>query len=263
MTTSTIRSPVADQQHPTESPASPGDVAWRSLYRVGGAAALLMVAFIPIQIVVFIVWPPPSTVIGFFQLFQGNWLLGLLSLDLLFVVDNALMIPLYLALYVAIRRASESLAAIALGFGLVGIAAYFPSNTAFEMLSLSHGYAAAPTDAERAPWLAAGQAMLAIYQGTAFDVYYVLNAIALLLVSAIMLRSTVFSRATALLGLLAGVFMVVPPTAGTLGLALSLASLVPWTIFAVLVTRRLFQLGQGATPSTIAGTGTSAVTAGQ
>jgi hypothetical protein len=114
------------------------------------------------------------------------------------------------------------------------------------MLSLSHGYAAAATDAERAAFLAAGRAMLAVYQGTAFDVYYVLNAIALLLVSGIMLRSPIFSRTTALLGLLAGALMVVPSTAGAVGLAFSLGSLVPWTIFAVLVARRLFQFGHRA-----------------
>jgi hypothetical protein len=49
--------------------------------------------------------------------------------------------------------------------------------TAFDVLSLSNQYAAAATDAQRSMFLAAGQAMLAIYQGSAFDVYYVLNCV--------------------------------------------------------------------------------------
>jgi len=86
---------------------------------------------------------------------------------------------------------------IALILGLVATAVYFASNTAFEMLSLSNQYAAATTDAQRSIVMAAGQAMLAIYQGTAFDVSYVLSAVALLIISVIMLRSNVFSKVTA------------------------------------------------------------------
>ncbi|MFC1972481.1 hypothetical protein ACFLVE_03645, partial [Chloroflexota bacterium] len=128
--------------------------------------------------------------------------------------------------------------------GLVGIAAYFASNTAFEMLSLSGQYAAATTDAQRAIFLGAGQVMLEIYKGTAFDVYYVLTAVALLIISAVMLRSNIFSKITAYVGILMGVLMLVPSTAGTIGLYFALISLVPTAIWLILITRRLFQLGQ-------------------
>jgi hypothetical protein len=218
---------------------------WKSLFRIGGVAALIQVLLMPIQIIIFVAWPPPSTVIDWFTLFEKNWLLGLLSLDLLYIVDNALLGLIYLALYVALKRASESFMMIAVTLGFVGIAAYFASNTAFEMLSLSNQYAAATTDSQRWMLLAAGQAMLAVYKGTAFDVYYVLNAVALLIIAAVMLRSTVFSKLTAYAGLLAGVLMSVPSTAGTIGPVFALASLVPWAIFVVLVARRFFQLGRG------------------
>jgi hypothetical protein len=221
------------------------DTRWKSLYRIGGVAALVGVALIPIQIIFFVFWPPPTTVTDWFTLFQDNWLLGLLSLDLLYILNNALLGLMYLAPYAALRRVSESLMAIALTLGLVGIAAYFASTIAFEMLSLSNQYAAAATDAQRDAFLAAGQAMLAIYKRTAFDVYYVLNAVVLFMIAPVMLRSGVFSKATAYAGLAAGVLMIVPSTAGTLGLIFSLASLVPWAMFAVLVARSLFQLGRG------------------
>ncbi len=58
-----------------------------------------------------------------------------------------------------------------------------------------------------------------------------------------MLRSKIFSKTTAYLGILAGILMIIPSTAGTLGLYFSLVSLVPWSIWLVLVARRLFQLG--------------------
>jgi hypothetical protein len=35
------------------------DSRWRALYRLAGAGALISAVFIPIQALVFIVWPPP------------------------------------------------------------------------------------------------------------------------------------------------------------------------------------------------------------
>ena len=142
---------------------------------------------------------------GFFTLFQNNSLLGLLALDLLLIVDQVLYVPIILALYVTLRRTNESFMAIALTLGIVGIAAYFASNTAFNMLSLSDQYAAATTDAQRSMLLAAGQAMLAIYNGTAFQLSYVFQAVAGIITSAVMLRSNIFSKVTACVGILAGV----------------------------------------------------------
>jgi len=138
---------------------------WEPLYRVGGAAALITAVLIPLQIIVFIAWPPPleGSVIDWFRLFQDNWLLGLLSFDLLLIVDYVLLVPIVLALYVALRQISASLMAVATALYFVAIAAYFASNTAFEMLSLSEGYAAATTESQRAMYLAAGQAMLATF----------------------------------------------------------------------------------------------------
>jgi hypothetical protein len=227
-------------------PADTVEDRWRPLLRAGGLAALVIVALIPVQMAVFIACPPPETVAGFFALLEDNALLGLLSLDLLYLLNNALLSIVYLALYVALRRTAESAMAIALTLGLIGIAAYFASNTAFEMLSLAGQYGTATSDLQRTVMLAAGQAMLAIYQGTAFDVYYVLNAAALLVMAGVMLRSPLFSRRDAGVGLAAGVLMVIPSTAGTVGLIFAIASLVPWAVFSVLVARRLFKLARTA-----------------
>jgi hypothetical protein len=183
-------------------------------------------------------------VTDWFTLLQNNWLLGLLSLDLLYLLNNTFLILIYLALYAALKRTDQSLMAIAVTLGLVGTAAYYASNTAFEMLALSNQYATAATVAQRAMLLAAGQATLATYTGTAFDVYYVLNAIALLIIAVVMLRSNIFGKGAAYFGLLAGVLMIIPSTAGVIGIAFSLASLLPWMAFCILIARRLFQLAQ-------------------
>jgi len=223
--------------------AETADSAWKSLYRVGGTASLIMAVFIPIQIIILVAWPPPSTVIGWFTLFQNNRLLGLLDMDLLLIFDQVLLGLILLALYTALRRASQSFMAIALTAGLLGIAAYFASTAAFEILSLSDQYAAATTEAQRSTFLAAGQVMLAIYQGTAFDVSYVLEGVGLLIIAVVMLRSTVFGKKTAYVGILLGVMSLVPPTAGTIGLLFALGSLAPLEIWDILIARRLYQLG--------------------
>ena len=214
---------------------------WNLLYKVGGIAAICSVALIPIQIVIFTVWMPPTEVLDWFALFQENWLLGLLSLDFLYILNNSLILLLYLALYLRLKEANPSLMTIAFLVGVVGATVYYASNTGFEMLTLSNLYAAAETTAEKAMLMASARTMLTIYTGTAFNSYYVLNGIALLLISIVMLKSEIFSKASAYWGLAAAIFMSIPSTAGTIGLIFALVSLIPWTVFCILVARRFIK----------------------
>ncbi len=216
---------------------------WKGLYKAGGIAAFFMLAIMIAQIAIYVTAPPPTSVLDFFALFKQNSLLGLLSLDLLYLLNNTLLILIYLALYAALKEVSESAAIVALVLGLVGIAAYFSSNTAFEFLSLSHQYNESVSTDQRVMFQSAAQAMLEIYKGTSFDVYYVLNAAALLIFDYLMIKSTIFNKTTMVFGVLAGVLMLIPSTAGTLGLIFSLASLIPWAVFCVLIAIRFFQLG--------------------
>jgi hypothetical protein len=200
---------------------------------------------IPIQVIVFIVWPPPlqGTVSDWFTLFQENRLIGLINLDLLLVVDNMLLVPLFLALYILLRRANESLMLMATALGFLGVVMYIASNPAFEMLSLSNHYAAATTDAERAIFLAAGQAMLATWQGTAFQIAYLAGSVAGIAMGVAMLGS-VFGRVAATLAILAnavGLGLYIP----TIGVYISVFSVLFLEIWYILLAWRLFQLGRG------------------
>lgn len=214
------------------------------LIRIAGFAAILVVLIIPVQISLFFIWPPPETVDGFFSLFQSHPLLGLISLDLLYLVNNAVLILFYLGLYAVLSKGNASLMLIALVTGLVGIASYYSSSIAFEMLSLSQQYYNADSLEIRNQCLAAGRTLLAVYKGTAFDVYYVLNAVSLLIMSGVILKTRLFSRATGYWGLASGVLMVIPSTAGTLGLVFSILSLIPWIGFSILAARKLLAIDQ-------------------
>lgn len=185
-----------------------GASRWRLLFGVAGAGALLTALLIPLQIVAFIVWPlPDGGVTEWFGLFRGNPFIGLVSFDLVILLEEILLIPIVLALYVILRRSSPSLALMAAGMWFVSIALFVGSNTGFEMLALSNGYAEAATQAERATYLAAGQAMLTAYmeQGSSFVVGYALASLAGILVGFAMLRSSIFPRIAAWAAMVANV----------------------------------------------------------
>lgn len=224
--------------------------AWKPLYRVGAVAALVEIAIIVIQAPIFILYPQPTTVMGHFTQFQSNKLLGLLDLDLLLILGEAFSVLILLALYTALRRASPSFMTIALTLGLGGIALYLAVNPTFSMLYLSDQYAAATTDAQRAVFLTAGEALWANYNGTAFDMFFILSGVANLIIAAVMLRSCVFSKMTAYVGLLIGVILLVPGSAstGTIGVLLSTFVILPSMIWHILIARRLFLLAQSNIP---------------
>jgi hypothetical protein len=220
------------------------DPRWSWLYTAGGVAGLVTAIFIPIQIIVFIVWPPPQTAMAYFSVFQKNWLIGLLNLDILLLVDNVLGIFLFLSLYVLLRRINETAMLIATVFGLLGIGLYVSSNTSLNMLSLSNQYTAATTEVQKAMFLAAGQAMLSIFNGTAFYVGSFLGTAALLIIAIVMLRSPVFSKATAYVGIVANVmgFGLFVPT--TIGLLLAVLSVVGLEVWYIMIVRKLFKIGR-------------------
>jgi hypothetical protein len=221
------------------------DARWSWLYKIGGAAALFSVAIIPIQLIIFIVWGQPEHAIGSFNLFQDNRLAGLLAFEILFVVNAVAGIATTLALYVALRGVNESLMAIATVLALVEAVTFIMARPALEMLYLSDQYAAATTDAQRATLLAAGEAMLATFHGTAFHVGINLFSIYYLIVSIVMLRSNIFGSVTAYTGIVAAILnwgLYVP---GGIGFFLFTLSVIPFlAIWLVLVARRLFLLGR-------------------
>ncbi|MBA7668006.1 hypothetical protein ES703_76109 [subsurface metagenome] len=231
------------------------DSHWKGIYKVGGAAALIVAVLLPIEIIVMTAYPLPSTVIGYFTLFQSNRLIGLLDLYLLEIPVYALFVPMFLALYAALRRANESYMALATTLAIIGITVFLATNNPFSMLSLSDQYAAATTDAQRSLFLAAGQAMLANTNQRAvegFNMGLLLVSVAGLIVSAVMLRSNIFSKVTAYMGILANAVslaeyfrLVFVPAVVLLLLFIAIASCLLLLIWYILIARRLFQIGRG------------------
>jgi hypothetical protein len=215
---------------------------WQWMYRLGAGAAFLSAVLIPVSIIVYLIWPfPSSPVIEIFNLIQQNRLAGWMSLDFLYMLGNLIAIPLVFCLYLTLRSTSQSFASLALILNMIGLVLIFPARPIAEMMALSDLHAQASSEAQHAMFLAAGEATLASFHGTVFDMHYILGSLALLIDSLIMLHSQIYSRATAWIGITANtlVFGLYVPV---IGVTLSILSVFILLVWNILVGRRFFQL---------------------
>jgi hypothetical protein len=213
------------------------------LYRLGGMAALIAVALVPIQVGVFSAFPYPETAEGWFGLLRDNPFAGLVDLDALLVVDNVLLIPIALAVYAVLRHEDPAIVTVATAGWLLSVVLMIASNPAVEMLSLTARFDAASTEAERTAIAGGAEAVLATWDGTGFQVAYVLGQLAGIALGLTMLRGSAFGRAvplTMIAGNAIGFGYYLPKV----GLAISaLAGLVLWAWY-FLIGRRLLQLAK-------------------
>jgi hypothetical protein len=245
------RNPIADDEAT--------DAKWKRLYRLGALAPLVTLAFYLTEVLAIIFGelagePYPIAAGDWLSLFQRSKILGLLYLNALDVFSVAILGVMFLALYVALRRTSESYMAIAALFAFVGIAAFVSSraDAVSASLALSGQYAAAMTEPQRAQVLVAWQAAEAPVRATPQALGFLFIAVAGLITSAVMLQGKAFGKVTAYVGILAGVvtfadqmcIIVVPSIAGIL---MPIDGLL-WLIWWILVSRGLFRLQRGISP---------------
>src|SRR5690242_18873022 len=106
---------------PRVQPMAPARDGWSGLFRLAAAAALASAVLVPIQVTVFIAWPPPldGSAGDWFALLRDNRVAGMIDLDVLLVVDNVLLMPILLALFVILRRVRESMMLVATAAGFM------------------------------------------------------------------------------------------------------------------------------------------------
>jgi hypothetical protein len=242
--------------------AKMAEADWKSLYIVGGVAALMVVAvgvldtslsFAPGGIT-------PDAGKGmpldWFTLLQGNWFLGLRGLGLFNIFNLVSGVLVFLALYAAHLPAYKAYAALAVILSCAGLAIYVANNPALPLLGLSGKYAAATTEAQRSAIITAGEALLARGEDFTPGAFwgFFLGEVAGLVISWVMLRGGIFGKAAAWVGLAGMGSMVVftlwatfMPTFrdGVMVLTLvgSLCGLLSMAWY-ILIARRLFQFGR-------------------
>ncbi len=224
----------------SRSEKTDADPQWKNLYRIGGiaavVAALLAIAEVIIEGSGSSLTSAPSTITELFNLLQSNRLLGLGVLGIFESVFFILTAIMFISLYPALRKTSQTSMVIAVVLILTGTIAYLATNPAIALDSLSTQYAAATCDSQRAILLSAGQAVLAMGQGTGATLTFLLAAIAGLLVSIVMWRSKTFSKPIAIIGIIATVFSLPGSALGLVVWTISGLMMLVWT---VLIGRRL------------------------
>jgi hypothetical protein len=235
------------------------DTDWKSIYPVGAIAAILAVFVGLLEIAISFlpggerISPELITVSDWFAHFQVNPLMELRNLGLINIFLNAFSILIFFTLYVAHRRAKPGLAALSMIVAFTGAAVFFATNRSFAMFALSNQYAAAAGEAQRAALIAAGESMLAVGQSHTPGTFlaFALSEIASILMAIAMLRGKVFSRATAIVGMLGFALLFIFEILSSFVPALFDAAMLfamgggllslAWYI---LVARRLFQLAK-------------------
>lgn len=203
-----------------------GDSRWNWLYKVSGAAALILGLLFLVAIMSLVAAGlQPGTINDGLSLFQDNWLVVLFKLNAGFdevqfdqlyglnPLDIAIMVlvaMVFLGLYIALRRISRIWSFIAAVLPILGIILFIVTK------------------------LAGRSGVMG----------------AVLVISSVMLRSTIFRRMTAVLGILASVLLLT----GDLGTTANSHSTVVAILVGIgyvllmtwffLVSRRLIQLGQ-------------------
>src|SRR3990172_893228 len=193
--------------------------SWSWIFKVGGAAALIVLVLFLIGSIGII-----TNINGWFTPFVNNWLVVLFKLnagfsgiqtDLLNVLnllDIAIMplfCTMFLALYVALKRTSRIWSLIATALPFLGIPVFLITGTAGRSTLLIGG----------------------------------------LIISVVMLRSKIFSKPTAYVGIVASILLFFAGDIATAAFSSSniialfiAAGYVLWMIWFSLIARRLFQL---------------------
>ena len=191
---------------------------------------ILMIVLIPIQIVLFILFPHPTTIIEWFTLFKNNPILGFISFDIIYAFSNVLIIFFYISLFIIIKNKLNNLSIFALILAIICTTIYFSSNRFIEMYMISGKYFEATSEMQKLSFIAAGELLLSIYKGSSYFIYYVLSGLSLILLFKSFSKNVFFSKKTVGAGILSGILMLVPSTLGVVGMTMSLLSLIPWTI---------------------------------
>jgi hypothetical protein len=210
-----------------------GSSRWKQIYSIGAISAILSEIILVFGIFAFFIYPfapGNKSTETIFMLLQNDKFGGLISLDFHLVMGNLFGILVFLALYVSLKQVNESIALIALVVGLVADILIIPARPISELFALSGLYSSATTDAAKSLYLAAGEALLSMFNGTSWFVNTLFGGLSLLVSSLLMLRSNVFSKATAYVGIVtnAAVCLFFIPGIGSFFLLLSLPGYMIW-----------------------------------
>jgi hypothetical protein len=222
------------------------DPSWNGVYKVGGVCLLLAgLAIFAVAILSIVIGPPPGGAEEYLQALARHASAAALNFGLFALADVMLLLGV-LAIYLALRHIAKNamLIATALLVLFVVLDLAITELNSLTLVALTQHYAAATTETQRAAYVAAADYALATLPIGTFLSYFV-SSVGLLIASIVMLRG-VFSRPTALAGIVAsvagilgGFYLIFPPLA-----LLLTPSLIAFGLWALLAGVRLYKLGR-------------------
>jgi hypothetical protein len=231
-------------------------IGWSGLYWAAGVAAFLLIIYaLATMVQLVLLGGPPTTAAEAFSLLHDHRIVGLLRLDLPTLFVMPLYYLLFLGLLAALWRTDRANAALSTALAFVGVTLLLATPTGLSMMWLSEKYAAATTDAARMQFLAAGEALLAtdVWHGTGAIIGGILAQSGAVLISIVMLRSSVFGKPTAYLGILMHGFDLAHIILGlllpVLGVVFMAIAGPFYPIWLFLVGRRLLKLVAASRPT--------------
>jgi hypothetical protein len=200
---------------------------WFALRRLAGWATLAQLLCLLLSVVAGIaVGSEPATAQEYFAMLQNDRVVGLMRLDFPTLVMICLFSITSYGIYGALRRSDGAYAGLATALIYVGVVLALANHSALSMIRLSDLYAVATTAAAHEQLLVAGEAIIAgdMWRSTSGLLAGIFMQGGFVLVSMLMLRSTAFSKGTAVSGLAANgldflhvfVGLVLPSLATTL-----------------------------------------------
>lgn len=179
------------------------------IYRVGGLSALILGIGYLLTIIVMITYaggfPPPAIEarLAFFTEHAAGWWVVLA----LMVFTDLLYVPVFLALYHALKGFNKYLVLLALACeGLFVVLDLAITWTAYSsLITLGGNYAAATSDVQRSLIVAAAGYPSAIVDSPLGGIYVILIPALGLLFSSLAMHKGIFSKTLAYMGVIAGV----------------------------------------------------------
>jgi len=217
---------------------------WRELFKIAGLAMIFSEIILLLALITYFFWPYApgnKSTEEIFLLLQNNPIGGLISLDLFLVMGNLVGVILFPTLFVSLRQVNETYAIIALVIGLIAVVLLFPSRPLIELLNLSKSYASATSEATKSQYLTTGDTLLALFDGTGWFLSNLLGGFSLLISSLLMLRSRLYSKASAYVGIVTNA-MVCAFFIPVLGMIFLFFSIPGYMIWYFLLARTFFKL---------------------
>jgi hypothetical protein len=197
---------VSSTKHSSSAHSISEYKGYKNLFYIGGAAAFLqLLTIFAYGVIIAVLGPKPSTAKEYFAIYESSPLEMVLRGDFLLMILIGLYLFTFAALYIALRHVSPVYTTFAVLSTFIVVMTTFAVESTFSMLKLGEQFTNAASEAQRAQFIAAAEAVIAsdMWNSTAAYMGGILLQGSGVMISVIMLRSKDFSKVTAWSGILA------------------------------------------------------------